>query len=211
MAKPNPKEETPQESLADDLLIREVDEELRAEKLRSWWQRFGSALVTACVLAVLATIAYQWVTHHRQTEAESLTAVLIEAQKAADKNQTNKAVSLLTPLSEESTALADFAKLKMVNLLQEDSKGESNKLLETLGKESTHSSLSDFALLQSSDFEKINENSAFYPLAQEQKALHLLEQGQREEANSILLSLLDRTDLPQQQRQRLNDILEGAR
>lgn len=50
--------------MSNDSFIREVNEELRQDQLRSLWQRFGSYIIGAAVLVVLATAAFvgyeQW-------------------------------------------------------------------------------------------------------------------------------------------------------
>lgn len=206
--KKSPNDKTPA-AMGEELLIREVDEELRAERLHHWWQRFGSLLVSACVLVILATIAYQTVTSWQRSEAEQQTATLLEALRLTEKSQYDSAIQKLTPLSEESTATAELAQLSIAYIEHQKS-GETTRFT-PVSEEGNDPLLRDLAALQQGKFEAIPQDSAFYPLAAEQKALSLAEQGQKEEARTLLLALLDRSDIPSGQRQRLNEWMQEVR
>ena len=73
-----PKDKQQEAEIADDVLIREVDDELRAEKLQAWWQRFGSMLVGACVVIVIATIAYQIASSYKSSSSSTSTFSLLK-------------------------------------------------------------------------------------------------------------------------------------
>ena len=61
------------------LLIQEIDEEVRAERMRAWWQRFGSWVVGGCVLAVLATVGYQFDKNKHIEANQQVTSVLLSS------------------------------------------------------------------------------------------------------------------------------------
>src|SRR5690606_15138667 len=58
--------------MSDDSFIREVNEELRQEQLKAFWNRFGSLAIGAAVLIVLATaavVAYEYWSSNRANQA----------------------------------------------------------------------------------------------------------------------------------------------
>ena len=203
--KPDPEKEA---AIADELLIREVDEDLRAEKLQNWWQKFGSLLVGSCVTIVVATIAYQIATSYRTGKAEERTAVLLEAISLADKGQTQTALTKLSPLAEDSSSAGALAGLQAAYLKQQDA--QDTKAFEPLAEQDEQPVIADLAKIQTQKLDDVPEESAFYPLATEQKAIDFINKGQKPEARKLLLSLLDRNDLPNSQRQRLNELLQGV-
>lgn len=198
-----------QTDMADDMLIREVDDELRAERLQNWWQRFGSLLVGSCVTIILATIAYQLATSYRISQAEERTAILLEAQSFADKKQYDTALKKLSPLTEEASDASHMAQLQAAYLEQKQAK-ETAKNYEKIAQQSEHSAIRDVARLQANAWNTIDANSPFYSLAGEQKVISLLRENKKDEAKTILLSLLDLQTLPADQRQRLNELLQGV-
>ncbi len=203
--KPDPEKEA---AIADELLIREVDDDLRAEKLQNWWQKFGSLLVGGCITIVVATIAYQIANSYRTGKAEERTAVLLEAISLADKGQTETALTKLSPLAGEDSSAGALAGLQAAYLKQQNA--DNAKAFEDLTQKDDAPIIADLAKIQTQKLDSVEEESAFYPLATEQKAIAFINNGQKPEARKLLLSLLDRNDLPGSQRQRLNELLQGV-
>ncbi len=202
MAK-KPKDKKQEAEIADDVLIREVDDEMRAERLQAWWQKFGSLLVGACVFIVLATIAYQIADSYRVSQAEDSTAQLLKAQEAVEKGQTETALKELNTLATEGSDAADLAKLQAAYL------SDDAKPFEELSKNANVTAIANAAHLQLGKTDTTKE-TIFYPLEAEQKAVALLSEGKQQEARTLLLALLDRVDIPSSQRTRLNELLQGA-
>lgn len=202
--KPQPEDEDIID-LSKDVLIREVDDELRAEKLQQWWQRFGSLLVGGCVAIVLATIAYQLATSYRHSQAEDRTAILLAAQSAVDKGQTDTALKELAKLKDDSSGAGAMAKLQEA-YLQKDTAA-----LKALAEDrSAPEVIRDLARLQTGQYDAISDDSVFFPLAGEQMAVALMQQGKKDEARIQINALLDRDDIPASQRNRLNELLQGV-
>lgn len=60
-------------------IFREVDEDIRRDKLVSFWQRYGGAVVASAVLIVVGTAGYVGWKHWRTGQMEERTAVLSTA------------------------------------------------------------------------------------------------------------------------------------
>jgi hypothetical protein len=79
-------------------IFREVDEEVRREQLKKLWERYGSLLIAACVLLVVAVggwRAYEW----------------WEAKKAAEAGVAFEAAATLAEQGKHKEAEEAFAKL----------------------------------------------------------------------------------------------------
>jgi hypothetical protein len=75
-------------------IIREVDEELRREKLANIWKKYGGYIAFAAFLIVAATAGWRYYEHYQEKQAEAASARFAEAQKLAadaDKNAEAKA------------------------------------------------------------------------------------------------------------------------
>ena len=67
-----PKEKRSELELAQDVLIREVDEDLRQDELKALWSKYGGAVIAACVGLVLAVAGYQgWKAWDASVRAEA--------------------------------------------------------------------------------------------------------------------------------------------
>ena len=193
-------------AIADDLLIREVDDELRAEKLQNWWQRFGTILIGACATVVVATIAYQFATSYRQSQAEERTSLLLEATSLVEKGQVDTAQKKLATLSEQENGAGKLASLISLGLKDE----QNAEALNALSEQNTQAAIRDVARLQKSDYASLSEGDPLYPIAAENKAISLLLAGKKVEARALILSLIGSEAVPSGQRKRLSELLQEA-
>ena len=86
-----------------DLLIREVDEDLRHEQMEQMWKRYGSLVVAAAVALVLSVAGWQaWRTWDvKQRQASSLR--YFEATQLADHGKRDQAMLDLARLATDGT------------------------------------------------------------------------------------------------------------
>ena len=85
-------------------IFREVDEEVRREQLKKLWERYGTALIAACVLLVVAVggwRAYQWWEAKKAVEASTAFDAAIAL---ADQGKHKEAEEAFAKLATDSTA-----------------------------------------------------------------------------------------------------------
>ena len=193
---------------ADDLLIREVDDELRAEKLQAWWQRFGSMLVTACVVVVLATVIYQIASSYRQSNAEEVTSLLLASQSDVEKGKNESAISHLEQAIAKDARNKPLAQAQLAALKASGDAKDFSGFDEL--KQTDDAAYQGLAKLQTNQLDGLDASSLLYPLAAEQQAVKLIAQGKQAEAAKLLRPLLDNSALSSKQISRLQELLQGA-
>ncbi len=104
-----------------DLLLREVDEEVRRERLLQWWKRYGGWVIGLVVLAVAATAAWQywhWRTE-RLLDAESARFESARRELQTEKTPPSEAAKRWRALSQEfsSEAYRTLARIKAAGAL----------------------------------------------------------------------------------------------
>lgn len=103
--------------MADDSFIREVDEELRQDRLKALWKRHGNALIGLAVLVVLATAGWNGYQYWTQSRANKSGDQFIEALDLAKAGNTEEARKKLNQLESDGYgAYPALARLRQASL-----------------------------------------------------------------------------------------------
>ena len=84
--------------MSDDGFFREVEEELRSEKLKSFWDRFGLYIIGVAVLIILATAGYRGWDWYSDRQASASGDRFLEALNQANDGNADAALSALEAL-----------------------------------------------------------------------------------------------------------------
>ena len=119
--------------MSDDSFIREVEEELRNERLQNFWKNYGKLIIAAAVAIVLVTggfRAYEWYTA-QQAAAEG--DAFMEAVRLTQGDDADAASNALSKLaSEGSPAYKASAQMRLAAELAKA--GEFDKAIEQYDK-----------------------------------------------------------------------------
>lgn len=205
MAKKTPKPEKQDAAdLAESLLIREVDEEMRAQQMRELWKRYGAAFIGICVIAILATIGWQFYKHQQFEKSQEMTQKLLQANLLEQQNKSEKASEIYAQLIGDSNE-----EIAALSTLLRNGESSSNDADYKAALSSSNQAYANFAAIKTGKYGDVPANSPFYIAAQEQQALSLVKAGKLEEAKTLIVSLLERSDLSPSQRQRLELMQAG--
>ena len=94
--------------MADDSFIREVEEELRSDKFKALWKRFGPLIVGGAVLLVAATAAWRGWLAYTESQANASGDRFLEAIERAEAGEREEALSLLAALREDGAGRYDL-------------------------------------------------------------------------------------------------------
>jgi hypothetical protein len=108
---------TKNDDASADLLIREVDEELKQEQLHQLWQKHGSLLVGGAVALVLAVAGWQGFNTWQSKQRVQASAAYTQALVGLDQGKRDEAVAALGKLAAEGpTGYRVLADLKLADL-----------------------------------------------------------------------------------------------
>ncbi len=112
----------------DDSFIREVNEELRSERIQGVWKRYGRILIGAAVVIILATAAHRGYDHWMTQKASDTGDRFIEAMKLAQANKTDEALAALAAIEAEGHgSYPVLARMRAATI--EEQKGEAAKAI----------------------------------------------------------------------------------
>jgi hypothetical protein len=102
----------------DDLLFREVDEDLRRDKYTLLWKKYGTLVLAGAVVIVGATAGAVWWRDHQQSLRAKDGDRYAAAAALAESGKTDQAITAFTALAEDATpGYRTLARLREAALL----------------------------------------------------------------------------------------------
>ncbi|MEM8750002.1 MAG: tetratricopeptide repeat protein [Pseudomonadota bacterium] len=86
--------------MSDDSFIREVEEELRSERLRSFWSQFGNYIIAAAVIIILAVAGTRYYQYTQAQEAAANGDAFMDAVRLAENEKRDEALAALSDIQE---------------------------------------------------------------------------------------------------------------
>jgi len=108
--------------MSQDNIFREVDEELRSERMRTLWRRFGPYVIGAAVAVVLVVAINEGWNWWRNSTAAQASSEYYAALKLADGGDLAGAQAELAKIETQGGGYATLAKFKQAALLAKDGK-----------------------------------------------------------------------------------------
>jgi hypothetical protein len=111
--------------VTDESLIREVDEEVRQDEYKKFWDRHGSKLIALAALLVLGVAAFEGWTYFQRTQAETASVVYLDAVKKAADGKYEDALAALAAV--KHPGFVELGRLQKAAIIAAD--GDVNKAL----------------------------------------------------------------------------------
>ncbi len=104
--------------MSDDSFIREVDDELRSDRMRGVWSRFGKYIIAAAVLVVLGTAADRGYDYWKKSQASKSGDAFLAALTLARDGQQDQALAALRQLEQNGFgAYSVLARMRAATVL----------------------------------------------------------------------------------------------
>ncbi len=104
--------------MSDDSFIREVDEELRSERMRDFWSRYGKIVIGVAVAIVVITASYRGYKFYMKYQAESAGDAFMAAVQLSQQKKQGEAIDALDQLAKTGPkAYAALARLRLASEL----------------------------------------------------------------------------------------------
>lgn len=111
--------------MEDDQFIREVNEELREDRLKQFWDKYKVYIIGAAVLVVAGTAGYRGWEYYTKTQAASSGDRFIEAIALSDDDKHDEAIAKLEALGRDGFGqYPALAKLRIASELADAEKFE---------------------------------------------------------------------------------------
>ena len=205
------KKPTTPDDLSQDLLLKEVDEEVRAQRMNEWWNRFGNWVIGGAFVIVMATIGYEFQASQQQEAQETATSALLKAQNLIEQQQTNEAIAALEP-TKSANGVHLLGELRRAALLDAQAKHDDAKAVFVAVTEqaTSHKAIANYAALHVGGYDQIDAGEPYYALSRELQAMDLLDQKKHTEAAELITAMLPDPSITPAQHERLLLLLNEA-
>jgi len=106
--------------MSDDSFIREVEEELRSDRLKGFWDRFGTIVIGIAILIVVATAGYRGYEYFTDHQASASGDRFLAALNLANEGKSDEALTALQALEADGYgAYPVLARMRAATVLQE--------------------------------------------------------------------------------------------
>ena len=103
--------------MSDDSFIREVEEELRSDRFKALWKRFGPLIIAAAVLLVALTAAWRGWLAYAESRANASGDAFLRAIELAEEGDRDGALEALATLEESGAGRYDLlARMRAASL-----------------------------------------------------------------------------------------------
>lgn len=113
--------------MTDESLIREVDEEVRADEYKKLWSRYGNVFVGMALLVVLAVGGYEGWKYYQKSQSEAAALVYFDAAKKATDGKSDDALAAFAAV--KAPGFGQLARLQEAAVLAD--KGETDQAVAT--------------------------------------------------------------------------------
>jgi len=104
--------------MSDDSFIRQVDEDLRSDRMKSIWKRYGRYIIGIAVLLVLGTAVDRGYDYWRQSQASQSGDAFLAALNLAREGRQDEALAALRALEQDGYgAYAVLARMRAATVL----------------------------------------------------------------------------------------------
>lgn len=109
----------------EDAFIREIDEELKNEKLKKIWDRYGLFIILFVVLAISATVSFETFKAWNQKRNQEFSNAYAYALNLQNQGKYGEAMGVLENIEKSKKGIySDLAQIQMANVLVEQGKVE---------------------------------------------------------------------------------------
>lgn len=212
-------------------IIREVDEELRRERLANIWKRYGGYISIGAFVVVAAVAGWRGYEYYAHKQSEAASERFVAAQKLAEESgKTDEAIAAFKTLSADSPAVYRLlSRLSLAAELGRKDAKEGAAAFDVIANDTSVEPLvRDLARIRSAallvdtvdvaEMQKrlgpaLEKASAFYYSANELLGLAYIRAGDQANAQKIFLLLAFDPETPpglRNRAQRLQSVLFGA-
>lgn len=209
----------------EDAFIREIDEELKNEKLKKIWDKYGLFIIIFIIAAISAAVSFETFKSWNEKRSQEFSDTYAYALNLQNQGRYAEAMEVLDKLQKSKKAVySDIAQIQMANIMMEQNKvEEAIAVLENVVKDKDFNpQMKEIAVIKLASYKLdyapsdeiqemlaplVSENGVWTNIAKEMLAMLAVRDGDLDRAKTLYQEISVAANTPESLKARAQDML----
>lgn len=214
-----------EEAAADDILFQEINEELKQEKMRNFWKKYGILATVVVIAALTFAVSFESIKAWQNKKAQTWSDAYAYAYNLQIQGKYDESIAVFKDIEQQNGGIyRDIAQMQIANILLEQAKNDEalTVLMALVNNPDANASIQNMAVFKLASYKLDNapreeveallnrliiDNGSWVNVAKEMKAMLEIREGNLSQALEIYNDILNNNELSDTLKSRVQDMI----
>lgn len=214
-----------EEAAADDILFQEINEELKQEKMRNFWKKYGILATVVVIAALTFAVSFESIKAWQNKKAQTWSDAYAYAYNLQVQGKYDESIAVFKDIEQQNGGIyRDIAQMQIANVLLEQAKNDEalTVLTALVNNPDANASIQNMAVFKLASYKLdnapreeveallnrlIDDNGSWVNVAKEMKAMLEIREGNLSQALEIYNDILNNNELSDTLKSRVQDMI----
>ncbi len=214
-----------EEAAADDILFQEINEELKQEKMRNFWKKYGILATVVVIAALTFAVSFESIKAWQNKKAQTWSDTYAYAYNLQIQGKYDESIAVFKDIEQQNGGIyRDIAQMQIANILLEQAKNDEalTVLTALVNNPDANASIQNMAVFKLASYKLDNapreeveallnrliiDNGSWVNVAKEMKAMLEIREGNLSQALEIYNDILNNNELSDTLKSRVQDMI----
>ncbi len=214
-----------EEAAADDILFQEINEELKQEKMRNFWKKYGILATVVVIAALTFAVSFESIKAWQNKKAQTWSDAYAYAYNLQIQGKYDESIAVFKDIEQQNGGIyRDIAQMQIANVLLEQAKNDEalTVLTALVNNPDANVSIQNMAIFKLASYKLDNaprkeveallnrliiDNGSWVNVAKEMKAMLEIREGNLSQALEIYNDILNNNELSDTLKSRVQDMI----
>lgn len=214
-----------EEAAADDILFQEINEELKQEKMRNFWKKYGILATVVVIAALTFAVSFESIKAWQNKKAQTWSDAYAYAYNLQIQGKYDESIAVFKDIEQQNGGIyRDIAQMQIANVLLEQAKNDEALIVLTalVNNPDANVSIQNMAIFKLASYKLDNapreeieallnrliiDNGSWVNVAKEMKAMLEIREGNLSQALEIYNDILNNNELSDTLKSRVQDMI----
>ena len=214
-----------EEAAADDILFQEINEELKQEKMRNFWKKYGILATVVVIAALTFAVSFESIKAWQNKKAQTWSDAYAYAYNLQIQGKYDESIAVFKDIEQQNGGIyRDIAQMQIAYILLEQAKNDEalTVLTALVNNPAANASIQNMAVFKLASYKLDNapreeveallnrliiDNGSWVNVAKEMKAMLEIREGNLSQALEIYNDILNNNELSDTLKSRVQDMI----